>query len=134
MGYEHRLWDDTDVGAAGGCRVSTAKGELGLVTSAPRYVANGWRWDRRRSMLRLRGVPYQQRAIRCDLLSRSRTIEQRKALVVMATGCGQDPHNVIAYGRSVACGRIWAKRVLFLADRTALVTPGSECVQSEHLA
>ena len=50
---------------------------------------------------------------------RSSATRQRKALVVMATGAGQDPHGHRAVRSADA--RNWAKRVLFLADRTALV-------------
>ncbi len=113
-GYEHRLWDD-----AGGY--------------PPREVAGFYTRDelellvqRRHTRLPLWDAPidggiagrhYQRRAIHAvgDVFDR----KQRQALLVMATGSGKT-RTVVALVDQLAKAN-WAKRVLFLADRTALV-------------
>ena len=61
---------------------------------------------------------YQQRAIRAisEHFERDR---QRKALLVMATGSGKTRTVIALADLLMRCN--WAKRVLFLADRVALV-------------
>ena len=113
-GYEHWLWDDA--------------------TSPPRAVQGFHKKDelalmlqRRSSRQPLADMPiahaiverhYQQRAIRriADTFERE---QHRKALVVMATGAGKT-RTVIALV-DVLMRAHWCKRVLFLADRVALV-------------
>ncbi|GAA4808870.1 DEAD/DEAH box helicase family protein [Tomitella cavernea] len=113
-GYEHWLWDD----AAG---------------YPPREVQGFYTRDelelliQRRTTRRLlaeaavdsaiAGRPYQVRAIKAvgDVFDR----KQREALLVMATGAGKT-RTVIALVDQLMKAH-WAKRVLFLADRTALV-------------
>ena len=75
-------------------------------------------WPRRPSTPRSRGRSYQQAAIRAvtDALE---TDKERKALLVMATGSGKT-RTVVALS-SLLMQANWAKRVLFLADRVALV-------------
>lgn len=114
-GYEHWLWDD----AAYPPRQVQGfyeKGELELLLQ--RHVT-------RQS---LAGATvnkdiveryYQERAIR-RIGESFESDRQRKALVVMATGAGKT-RTVIALVEMMM-RRNWAKRVLFLADRLALVT------------
>jgi len=113
-GYEHRIWDD-----AGGYPPREIDGfytadELELLI------------QRRRTRLPLTtapantdiaGRPYQVRAIKAvgDVFDR----KQREALLVMATGAGKT-RTVIALVDLLQKAN-WVKRVLFLADRTALV-------------
>jgi type I restriction enzyme R subunit len=61
---------------------------------------------------------YQTRAVRriCEAFERDR---DRKALVVMATGAGKTRTVIALCDLLMGCN--WAKRVLFLADRVALV-------------
>ncbi|AYF98063.1 DEAD/DEAH box helicase family protein [Protaetiibacter intestinalis] len=114
-GYQHWLWDD----AAG---------------YPPRQVAGFMTADeleltiqRRTTRLPLASAaidaaiverPYQRRAIAAvgDAFDR----KQREALLVMATGSGKT-RTVIALVKQLQ-ERGWVKRVLFLADRAALVT------------
>ncbi len=113
-GYEHWMWDDS--------------------TSPPRPVQGFHTKDelelmqqRRSTRKPLASLPiaagiverhYQQRAIRRVLETFERD-QHRKALVVMATGAGKT-RTVIALV-DVLMRANWAKRVLFLADRVALV-------------
>ncbi|NRD08647.1 DEAD/DEAH box helicase family protein [Rathayibacter agropyri] len=113
-GYEHWLWDD----AAGYPPRQVAgfftRSELELMI------------QRRSTRLPLSGAAvspdiagrhYQVRAIRAvgDAFDR----QQRQALLVMATGSGKT-RTVIALADQLMKAN-WAKRILFLADRTALV-------------
>lgn len=113
-GYEHWVWDDT--------------------TYPPREVQGFYKKDelelivqrrRRRNPLAEAVIDsniveryYQTRAVRRvgEAFDRDR---QRKALLVMATGSGKT-RTVIALA-DVLMRSNWAKRVLFLADRVALV-------------
>jgi len=124
-GYEHWFWDDT--------------------TYPPRPVQGFHKKDelqrlvqRRTSAKPLAGVAinpeiverhYQQRAIRRigETFERDR---QRKALVVMATGAGKT-RTVIALVDLLQRAN-WAKRVLFLADRVALVNQAANAFKA-HL-
>ncbi len=114
-GYEHWLWDDTNY--------------------PPRQVAGFYKQSELALLVQRRTTRrpladaepdkaiveryYQQRAIRriAEHFERDR---QRRALVVMATGAGKT-RTVIALV-DLLMRQNWAKRVLFLADRTALVT------------
>lgn len=114
-GYEHWLWDD----AAG---------------YPPRPVQGFYTRDelelmirRRHARLSLTDTPidsgiverhYQHRAIRA--IDDAFTRKQREALLVMATGAGKT-RTAIALVKQLMEAN-WVKRVLFLADRTALVT------------
>ncbi|NMM89211.1 restriction endonuclease subunit R [Rhodococcus sp. SRB_17] len=113
-GYEHWMWDDT--------------------TSPPRPVQGFHTRDelelmaqRRTTRKPLAALPiaagiverhYQQRAIRRIAETFERD-QHRKALVVMATGAGKT-RTVIALVDLLMRAN-WVKRVLFLADRVALV-------------
>lgn len=113
-GYEHWVWDDTK--------------------DPPRSVQGFYRKEELQLLIQRRtsGKPlgevkinesiveryYQRRAIR--RIGRSFELDnERKALLVMATGAGKT-RTVIALS-DVLMRANWAKRVLFLADRTALV-------------
>lgn len=74
------------------------------------------------------GRHYQQRAIRA--VDDAFTKKQREALLVMATGAGKT-RTVIALVDQLMRAR-WVKRVLFLADRTALVNQAVAAFK-EHL-
>lgn len=113
-GYQHSVWDD----AAG---------------YPPRMVSGFFTKDelelmvqRRRTRLPLAGAVidksiverhYQTRAIRAvgDALE----AKQREALLVMATGSGKTRTVIALVDQLMKAG--WAKRILFLADRVALV-------------
>jgi type I restriction enzyme R subunit len=112
-GYEHWLWDDTFYPPRPVQGFYT-RDELKLVI------------DRRTTRKPLDSVPtdvaivgryYQERAIRKVAAALER--KQRKALLVMATGSGKT-RTVIALS-DVLQRANWVKRVLFLADRNALV-------------
>ena len=113
-GYEHWLWDDTRYPPRA-VQGFLTKDELALLI------------QRRTSkqLLASLGVnkqiverPYQERAIRA-ISEHLESDKQRKALVVMATGAGKT-RTVIAL-TDLLMRANWAKRILFLADRTALV-------------
>lgn len=124
-GYEHFIWDDR-----GGYPPREIEGfytpaELELLI------------QRRRTKTPLSsgvvnpdiaGRPYQQRAIKAvaDVFDR----KQREALLVMATGTGKT-RTVIGLVDLLQRAN-WAKRVLFLADRTALVKQAAKAF-TEHL-
>jgi type I restriction enzyme R subunit len=113
-GYEHWIWDDASY--------------------PPREVQGFYKKDELELLIQRRltrrrlaeakpdeeiaGRYYQQRAIR-RIAETFEDHHQRKALVVMATGAGKT-RTVIALADMLMRAN-WAKRVLFLADRTALV-------------
>ncbi|OJY72334.1 MAG: restriction endonuclease subunit R [Rhodospirillales bacterium 70-18] len=113
-GYEHWIWDDTRYPPRH-VQGFYKKAELALLVqrrSTRRRLAdaepNGKIIERH----------YQFRAIRRI----SETFEdhaQRKALVVMATGAGKTRTVIALADLLMRCN--WAKRILFLADRVALV-------------
>jgi type I restriction enzyme R subunit len=117
-GYEHWLWDD-----AGGYPPREVQGfytrdELELLvqrrtTRTPLAPA--------RVNTQIAGRPYQVRAIKAvaDAFDR----RQRAALLAMATGSGKTRTVIALVDLLQKAG--WAKRVLFLADRTALVRQAS---------
>lgn len=124
-GYTHRIWDD-----AGGYPPREIQGfytrdELELLI------------QRRRTKLPLStqqvntdvaGRPYQLRAIKAvgDTFDRM----QREALLVMATGSGKTRTTIALVDMLQKAN--WAKRVLFLADRTALVNQAANAFKT-HL-
>jgi type I restriction enzyme R subunit len=113
-GYEHWLWDDA--------------------TYPPREVQGFYTKDqlelliqRRTTRRRLADAPinqaivergYQQRAIR-RIGEAFENDHDRKALIVMATGAGKTRTVIALIDLLMRCN--WVKRVLFLADRNALV-------------
>jgi len=113
-GYEHELWDDTRYPPRP-VQGFYKKAELELLI------------QRRTSRKPLADAPitqsiaeryYQTRAIRRIGETFERE-QQRKALVVMATGAGKTRTVIALVDLLMRCN--WAKRVLFLADRVALV-------------
>ena len=113
-GYEHWMWDDT-TSPPRPVQGFHTKGELELMHQ---------RRTTRKPLARLpiaAGIVerhYQQRAIRRVLETFERD-QHRKALVVMATGAGKTRTVIALVDVLMRAG--WAKRVLFLADRVALV-------------
>lgn len=113
-GYEHWIWDDTRY--------------------APRRVGGFYKRDELDLLIQRRGGrkplgvtpidrkiverPYQQRAIR-NVAKAIEVDNERKALLVMATGSGKTRTVIALIDVLMRAG--WVKRVLFLADRTALV-------------
>jgi type I restriction enzyme R subunit len=124
-GYEHWLWDD--------------------LQHPPRAVSGFYTHDELELMIQRRQTRkplagedidsriveryYQTRAIR-KVAERFEADKQRKALLVMATGSGKT-RTVIALCDLLMKGG-WAKRVLFLADRVALVKQAANAFK-EHL-
>jgi type I restriction enzyme R subunit len=113
-GYEHWIWDDTRY--------------------PPRQIGGFYKRDelelliQRRTNRKPLGTepinrkiverPYQQRAIRA-VAKHFEEDGERKALLVMATGAGKTRTVIALVDLLMRAG--WVKRVLFLADRTALV-------------
>lgn len=113
-GYDHWMWDDEQY--------------------PPREVQGFYKKDelhllvqRRKTRKRLADAPinediveryYQTRSIR-RIAETLEADNQRKALVVMATGAGKTRTVIALCDLLMRCN--WAKRVLFLADRVALV-------------
>ena len=124
-GYEHWLWDDAAGYPPREVQGFYTREELELLI------------QRRQTRLPLSdaqvnteiaGRPYQVRAIKAidDVFDRL----QREALLVMATGAGKT-RTVIALVEQLQKAN-WAKRVLFLADRTALVRQAANAFKA-HL-
>lgn len=113
-GYQHWLWDDASYPPRP-VKGFLKKSELGLLIQ---------RRQTRRSLLaaeidqKIAGRYYQTRAIRRISEAFERQNE-RKALVVMATGAGKTRTVIALCDLLMRCN--WVKRVLFLADRVALV-------------
>ena len=113
-GYEHWLWDDTRY---------PARPVQGFYTSDELALLI----QRRTTSQSLSSLPvtkqiverhYQLRAISA-IAEHFETAKQRKALLVMATGAGKTRTVIALVDLLMRAG--WVKRVLFLADRTALV-------------
>ena len=113
-GYEHWMWDDAN-SPPRAVQGFFKKSELELMI------------QRRTTRKLLATAPineaiveryYQTRAIR-RIGEAFETDRQRKALVVMATGAGKTRTVIALTDLLMRCS--WAKRVLFLADRLALV-------------
>lgn len=113
-GYEHWFWDDSQ-SAPRRVEGFHKKDELELLMqrrSSRQYLASA------AINAGIAGRSYQQQAIR----SVTEAIEQhnqRRSLVVMATGAGKTRTVIALVDLLVQCN--WAKRVLFLADRVSLV-------------
>jgi type I restriction enzyme, R subunit len=113
-GYEHWLWDDAQYPPR---RVQGfyTKDELALLLQRRTSKVSPASIDINGEIVERY---YQHRAIRA-IGEHFENDKQRKALVVMATGAGKT-RTVIALADLLMRAN-WAKRVLFLADRTALV-------------
>jgi type I restriction enzyme R subunit len=113
-GYEHWIWDDTRYPPRQiGGFYKRDELELLIQRRTARKVLGSERISRT-----IVERPYQQRAIRN--VARSFEIDgERKALLVMATGSGKTRTVIALVDLLMRAG--WVKRVLFLADRVALV-------------
>jgi type I restriction enzyme R subunit len=113
-GYEHWIWDDANYPPREvqgfykkaelelAIRRRTGRKQLGAADLNKKIVER----------------PYQHRAIR-RIAETFEKEKQRKALLVMATGAGKTRTVIALADLLMRCN--WAKRVLFLADRVALV-------------
>jgi len=124
-GYEHWIWDDLFYPAR---RISGFLSQDELQTLMDR------RQTRRKTAdikidPDISGRYYQERAIRrvCETFEQDK---QRKALLVMATGSGKTRTSISLVDVLMKAG--WVKRVLFLADRTALVQQATNAFKA-HL-
>ncbi|RKT78670.1 type I restriction enzyme R subunit [Terracoccus luteus] len=128
-GYEHWLWDDAAGYPPRQVSGFFTKGDLELMV------------QRRQSRLPLAGAPidkeivgrhYQLRAIRA--VDAALEKNEREALLVMATGSGKS-RTVIALVDQLMKAN-WVKKVLFLADRTALVKQAANAFKThlDHVA
>ncbi|MXW75462.1 MAG: DUF4145 domain-containing protein [Acidimicrobiaceae bacterium] len=113
-GYEHWMWDDTQYPSR---RVQGfyTRDELALLIQRRTARKELSALDIREEIV---DRHYQQRAIRA-ISEHFGTDKQRKALLVMATGAGKTRTVIALVDLLMRAG--WVKRVLFLADRTALV-------------
>jgi type I restriction enzyme R subunit len=114
-GYQHYFWDDTRYPPREVAGFRTAD-ELALLIRrrATRKPLGEARID-----TRIVERAYQHRAIR-RIAATFDEDNQRAALVVMATGAGKTRSVIALVDLLLGCN--WVKRVLFLADRNALVT------------
>lgn len=117
-GYEHMFWDDSHYPPRSVQGFHT-KDELELLI------------QRRSSRLPLSNAiinndiverPYQHLAIR-SITEALEKYNQRRSLIVMATGSGKTRTIIALVDLLIKCN--WVKRVLFLADRVALVKQAS---------
>lgn len=123
-GYEHWLWDDASGYPPRQVQGFYTRAELELLVQ---------RRQTRTSLgtapvsAEIAGRPYQVRAIRA--VGDTFESKQRQALLVMATGSGKT-RTVIALVDQLMKAN-WVKRVLFLADRTALVRQAANAFKSQ---
>ena len=122
-GYRHWLWEDT---------MYPEREVLGFHTRDELQLMVNRRIQRRplEEAVIPAGIadrPYQHLAIRA-VASAFDTERQRRALLVMATGTGKT-RTVVALTQLLSENR-WIKRVLFLADRNALITQASRAFKS----
>jgi type I restriction enzyme, R subunit len=124
-GFEHWIWDDATGYPERQIQGFYTRDELELMI------------QRRQTRLSLSAAPidsiiverhYQHHALRA--IDEAFTGKQREALLVMATGSGKT-RTVIALVKQLMETN-WVKRVLFLADRTALVTQATNAFKG-HL-
>ncbi len=124
-GYEHWLWDDASYPPR---RVQGffKKAELDLMVQRRHTRVSILTADIDRAIV---GRCYQTRAIRriSECFERH---NQRKALIVMATGAGKTRTAIALCDLLMRCN--WVKRVLFLADRVALVNQAANAFK-KHL-
>ncbi|WP_447646179.1 DEAD/DEAH box helicase family protein [Nocardioides zeae] len=124
-GYEHRIWDDSGGYPPRETQGFYTRDELELLiqrrqTKLPLSSAQ--------ANTDIAGRPYQVRAIKAvgDAFDR----KQREALLVMATGSGKTRTTIALVDLLQKAN--WVKRVLFLADRTALVNQAANAFK-QHL-
>ena len=124
-GFQHQIWNDS-TSAHRDIQGFYTKDELLLMIQRRTSVVPLSTLDVNTDIA---GRYYQERAIR-KIAESFETDQQRKALVVMATGAGKT-RTVIALVDLLMRANL-VKRVLFLADRTALVTQAVNAFK-EHL-
>jgi type I restriction enzyme R subunit len=121
-GYDHWIWDDTRYPPRS-IQGFLTRDELLLIVQRRTSMARLNTVATNRAIAAGDGRTFQEKAIRavCDRLEDGAHggENQRKALLVMATGSGKT-RTVIALS-DVLMRANWAKRVLFLADRVPLV-------------
>ena len=124
-GYEHHIWDDL-MHPSRPIQGFFKKEELELMIQrrTSRQELNS---DDAKAVIA--GRPYQKRAIQ-RIVESFQNDNRRKALLVMATGTGKT-RTIIALA-DLLMEKNWAKRVLFLADRVALVNQAVNAFK-EHL-
>ena len=122
-GYEHSIWDDA---------MYPPRPVQGFFTSDQLQLLI----QRRTSRVPLGSLPlstsiaeraYQQRAIR--RVSDAFEKKERRALLVMATGSGKTRTVISLVDLMIRAN--WTKRILFLADRTALVNQATGAFKSQ---
>ncbi|MBG6094240.1 DEAD/DEAH box helicase family protein [Nocardioides luteus] len=124
-GYEHWIWDDAAGYPPRQIQGFYTREELELMIQ---------RRQTRRPLAHaevnaaIAGRPYQAKAIKA--IGAALDSKQREALLVMATGAGKTRTAIALVEQLMAAN--WVKRVLFLADRTALVKQSAESFK-EHL-
>ncbi|WP_420583108.1 DEAD/DEAH box helicase family protein [Reichenbachiella sp.] len=133
-GFESHIWDDTFYSASRRVHGFYTKDELQLLIQH-----RSERKDIRKAQINkdIAGRPYQSEAIQrvaesfvVDAAKGGLRGNKRSALLVMATGSGKT--RTAAALVDVLMKNNWAKRVLFLADRNALVTQAKNSF-NEHL-
>ena len=112
-GYEHWIWDDAAATRPVRCRASSPATNWSSWFSAAAHGSRSPTPDRCAIVER----PYQLRAIRA--VDAAFDQHKREALLVMATGSGKTRTAIALVDQLMKAN--WVKRVLFLADRTALV-------------
>lgn len=131
-GFEHYLWDDqfaTDRQVSGFMK----KDELQLTIERRNQRMDIRQFEVNRDIT---GRPYQLEAIQrvaenyCTEHEGGLRQRNRKSLLIMATGSGKTRTSASVVDMMTKCN--WAKRVLFLADRNALVTQAKNSFK-EHL-
>lgn len=125
-GYEHWIWDDADrpPRQIGGFYKHDELEWLIQRRAARKKLAEV------RTSAKIAGRSYQQRAIRAIAKAFDEDGE-RKALLVMATGAGKTRTVIALVDLLMRAG--WVKRVLFLADRVALVNQATGAFKT-HLS
>lgn len=113
-GYEHWLWDDEAGYPPRLVQGFFTQDELALMVQRRRTQLPLATTEINRNIV---GRHYQLRAIRA--VDEAFEAKQRDALLVMATGSGKTRTVIALVDQLMRAG--WAKRVLFLADRVALV-------------
>ncbi len=124
-GYTHWLWDDASGYPPREVDGFSTASELELMIQRRQTRQP---LDNQQVNTGIAGRPYQVRAIKAvgDALDR----KQRQALLVMATGSGKTRTVIALVDLLMKAG--WVKRVLFLADRTALVKQAANAFKA-HL-
>ena len=124
-GYGHWLWDDAAGYPPREVQGFYTRNELELMIQRRRTRKPLGEADIDAGIA---GRHYQQHAIRS--IGEALTAKERQALLVMATGAGKTRTVVALVKQLMEAG--WVKRVLFLADRTALVTQAANAFKA-HL-